>query len=207
MWEIDPAKTAFITIDMQRAFLDEGAPRECPDGRDFVPRMNELAALCRSLEIPVIHVHMMTRPDLSDAGLRHQIRPLKLDAELEILSDRKGSDFYPGMDISEKDYIVPKVRYSAFIAGSSHLERLLHGLGRDQFMICGVATDVCVATTAIDAMMLDFKVFVIGDLTATFDEERQRVMLQLLDAHFARVMSFGETKERLSQLAVASKET
>ncbi len=169
--------------------------------------MNELAALCRSLEIPVIHIQMMTRPDLSDAGLRQQIRPMKLDTELEILSDRVGSDFYPEMDISQEDYIVPKIRYSAFIAGSSHLERLLHGLGRDQFMICGVATDVCVATTAIDAMMLDFKVFVIGDLTATFDEERQRVMLQLLDTHFARVMSFGETKERLSQLAVASKET
>ena len=85
-----------------------------------------------------------------------------------------------GLDVKEGDYEVKKIRYSCFIAGSSNLEPLLRGLGRDSFIICGVATDVCVLTTTVDGMMLGFRVFYVGDLTTTFNEERQRIALQAI---------------------------
>jgi nicotinamidase-related amidase len=68
-------------------------------------------------------------------------------------------------------------------------------------MICGVATDVCVGATTIDAMMLGFKIFFIGDLTATFSEERQRIALEVYNRHFAKVMTFNEVMKVLTQLS------
>jgi isochorismate hydrolase len=46
--------------------------------------------------------------------------------------------------------------------------------------------------SAVDAMMLGFKVFLIGDLTATFSAERQRIALETYDRHFVKVMSFEQ---------------
>jgi len=196
-WELIPGKTALVVVDMQRAFIDAGAPMEISSLRELVPRFNELASVCRRLEIPVIFVQMTNRPDLSDIGLRYDVRPLNLDNELEMIGGRRGVDFCDGLEIRGEDYVVPKIRYSAFIPGSSNLEPLLRGLGRDRFIICGICTDICVATTTMDAMMLGFKVFVVADLTATLSEERQRVSLEVIDRHFARVMSLEQIKKEL----------
>ena len=198
-WKIDGKKTAFLTIDLQAAFLEPDAPAGCAGARDFLPKVNELARMCRNLGIPVIHVRTLTRPDLSDVGLMHEIRP-RTDSEWEYIKGRKGAEFDNGLDFKEGDYEVVKIRYSCFIPGSSNLEPLLRGLGRDSFIICGVATDVCVGTTTVDAMMLGFRVFYIGDLTTTFNQERQKAALQVFDMHFAKVMTFKQVKEELVQL-------
>jgi len=204
-WHIDPVKTALVVIDPQRAFLDKGAPVECVAGREIVPRINELASMCRRLEIPVIWVRQSNRADLSDVGLMQDIRPRQMDNELEVLEGKKGVDFYPALNVTPDDYVVTKIRYSAFIPGSSDLEPLLRGLGRDRFIICGVATDVCVGTTTTDAMMLGFKVFFVSNLTATLSDERQRISLEVLDRHFAKVMPLEQIKEEL-QLSLGGKE-
>ena len=54
-----------------------------------------------------------------------------------------------------------KNRYSALIAGSSALERLLRSLDIDTILIAGTKTNVCCEATARDAMMLDFKVVMV----------------------------------------------
>jgi nicotinamidase-related amidase len=89
-WKIDPAKTACLVIDMQRAFLDKGAPRECPSGRELVPKINQLFATCRRLRMPVIHTRVSHRRDLSDVGIRQEIRPLDVNDELETIEGNSG---------------------------------------------------------------------------------------------------------------------
>jgi isochorismate hydrolase len=72
-------------------------------------------------------------------------------------------------------------------------------------MICGVLTDLCVGTTTADAMMLGFKVFFVGDLTATFSKERQKIALEVYNMHFAKVMIFDQIMDELKQLAEGKK--
>ena len=207
-WKIELKKTAFITIDMQRAFLEQGAPGECTESllaghntvRHFVTKVNELADMCRCLGIPVIHTRFSTRPDLLDIGLLGDIRP-RTDSELEAAGGRKGVEFCEGLKVNEHDYIVTKIRYSAFVPGASSLEPLLRGLGRDSFIVCGLATDVCVGQSVADAMELGYKAFVVGDLTATCTEERRRVALEVLDMHYAKVVTFKEVRQELEKLA------
>jgi len=203
-WTIGIKNTALVVVDMQRAFVDPGAPVECVGARELVPKINELAATCRKLKIPVIFMKANCRADLSDAGLKADLYPFQPDDEMAPLEGRKGAEFCPDLIVTQDDYIVPKTRYSALIPGSSSLEPLLRELGRDSFIICGVATDVCVGSTTIDAMMLGFKVFLVGDLTATFNEERQKMALEVYDKHFAKVMTFDEVMKELAQLGRVS---
>ena len=199
-WTIGLKDTALVVVDMQRAFVDPGALRHCVGARGLVPKINELAHICRRLKIPVIFVKGNRKADLSDSGLMADMYPAGVDTEMTSLEGKKGNEFCSGLVVEENDYIVHKIRYSALIPGSSNLEALLRGLGVNSFMICGVATDVCVGATTMDGMMLGFKIFLIGDLTATFTEERQRAALETYDNHFAKVITFNETLHDLARL-------
>jgi ureidoacrylate peracid hydrolase len=197
-WIITPNNTALVVIDMQRAFVDSG---RCIGAKDLVPKINELAVICRKLSIPVIFIKASRRADLSDSGLMADMRAGNPVGEMMALEGKRGVEFCDDLSITQDDYIVPKKRYSAMIPGSSVLESLLKDLGRDSFMICGVATDICVGTTTADAMMIGFKVFLISDLTTTFSGERQKAALEAYNS-FAKLMTFGETMKELAQLAV-----
>ena len=68
-WPIRPAEAALVIVDMQIAFVDSQSPLSSKEAREFVPRINELAARCRSLHMPVIFIQANGRPDGSDSGL------------------------------------------------------------------------------------------------------------------------------------------
>jgi ureidoacrylate peracid hydrolase len=196
-WEIVPEKTALVIVDMQRAFTDKEGPVVVPGAYSLVPGMNELAAICRKHRIPVVFVRMGGQPDLSDVGLRQEMRPVLPDNTWEALDGHRGSELCDGLKVMPGDYDVVKVRYSALIPGSSTLEPLLRGLGRDSFIICGIVTDVCVGSTTIDGMALGFKVFFTADLTASLSPERQKVALEVMGRHFAKVVTLAQIKEAL----------
>lgn len=199
LWTIDPRETALVIIDMQIAFVDSESPLCAKEAKGLVPGMNKLAAVCRSLKIPVIFIKADGRPGSSDSGLGKDFHVGAFDPEMRPQQGNKGAELYPELDVRPEDYVVPKVRYSAFIPGSSNLETLLRGLGRTSLIICGVATDVCVGTTAMDGMMLGFKIFFLSDLTATATPERQKVALEVYDGNFAKVMTSAEVIEELSR--------
>ncbi len=199
-WAIIPKNTALVVIDMQKVFMDDGL-YGCPGAAALVPGVNALAALCRKVKIPVIFVKASRRADLSDSGLMVDFSLQTPDPQRHPFDGRKGAEFADGLDVQPNDYIVPKVRYSALVPGSSQLETLLRGMGKDSIIICGVATDVCVATTATTAMCLGFKVFFVGDLTATRTAERQKAALEVMNMHFAKVMTLAGVKKELAKLA------
>ncbi|MBI4286732.1 MAG: cysteine hydrolase [Chloroflexi bacterium] len=198
-WTIVLGETACLTIDLQAAYLEPGSPRECPEGRKLVPMVNELTDLCRRLQIPVVHLRNYFRPDLSDMGLLSELRE-QTDSELEATAGKRGTEFYQDLNILPTDYIVNKVRNSAFIAGASSLEPLLRGLGVKTLIACGVMTDVCVFTTVANAMMLGFRVWLVGDLTATLGQQRQKAALEALDSLFAKVVTFAQVRDELKTL-------
>ena len=62
------------------------------------------------------------------------------------------------------DLTILKPRHSAFYA--SPLELLLVEMGARELVICGLATDMCVQLTAMDAFLREYKVWVPSDCTA-----------------------------------------
>jgi ureidoacrylate peracid hydrolase len=101
------------------------------------------------------------------------------------------------LDVVPADHIVVKNRYSAFISGSSQLERLLRSLGVDTVLIAGTKTNVCCEATARDAMMLDFKVVLLSDCCAALSDDEHRATLENIIQQFGDVMTGPEVLQRL----------
>jgi nicotinamidase-related amidase len=76
------------------------------------------------------------------------------------------------------DHVVLKPRYSAF--DSTPLDILLRELETDRILLAGMATEMCVAQTAIAARELGYKVTVLAGACACVDERLERVALEYL---------------------------
>jgi ureidoacrylate peracid hydrolase len=201
---LDPARTVLVVIDMQQAFCAPGSPAEVPASRDIVEPINRLTAELRDLCVPVIWVlHANDRiGGRSDWELffntivADEVREKTLDS----LSGAKQS-VWTGLVTAPADRTVLKNRYSAFIPGSSPLERMLRGMGVDTILVAGTKTNVCCESTARDAMMLDFKVVLVEDCCAALSDDEHRSALENVIQQFGDVMTANDVMLRLRSLA------
>jgi len=196
LYEVDPAKTALLVVDMQDAFCAAGACIESPDARAIGPNINRLVKACRKADIPVIWVRFVVRKDLSNAGLWPLMQPASPVGEdrgkppVDLAEGGQGVPIWKDLDYRpDKEITVDKCRYSAFAPGSSDLERILRTMGRDTLIITGTGTNVCCESTARDAMMLDFKVIFVSDANATFHDVFHEMTLMNIKLFFGDVVS------------------
>ena len=198
--DLQPAKSAFVVIDMQNAFVAPGGVIEVPASREIIPVINRMADECRHVGVPVIWIRSHHPKGGSDWRhfFDHFVRPERREAAAAALSDdAPSSRFHPDMDIRDEDYIVFKNRYSCLVAGASSLERLLRSLGRDTLLLAGTKTNICVESTARDAMMLDFRVVVLSDATAALTDEEHQASLNVLIQEFADILVTAEVVDEL----------
>jgi ureidoacrylate peracid hydrolase len=198
---LDPARTALVVIDMQTAFCAPGAPAEVPLARGIVPAINDLARAVRALGCPVIWVvHANTsRGGRSDWELffNHVVGEGVREQTLSALAPGQQT-VWADLDVSPDDHTVIKNRYSALIAGSSQLERLLRSLGIDTVLIAGTKTNVCCESTARDAMMLDFKTVMLSDCCAALSDDEHRAALENIFQQFGDVSTASEVLRKLT---------
>jgi ureidoacrylate peracid hydrolase len=121
----------------------------------------------------------------------------RADASAALSAGAELQKLFPGLDVAAGDLRVAKNRYSAFIPGSSSLERSLKEREIDTVLLAGTKTNVCVECTARDAMMLDYKVVLLSDCTAALSDDEQRATLENVIQQFGDVLSSGEVLERL----------
>jgi ureidoacrylate peracid hydrolase len=105
------------------------------------------------------------------------------------------------LKVLEGDMRVKKIKYSAFVPGSSDLDAQLKARAIDTVLITGTATNVCCESTARDAMMLDYKVIMLSDGTATLTDEEHAGALNTFMMFFGDVMSTDEAIGRLASVA------
>ena len=113
--------------------------------------------------------------------------------------DGEGYDYWHFNDIRPEDAQVTKTRYSAFIQGSSNIERDLRDRGIDTLLIAGTATNVCCESSARDAMMLNFKVVMVSDGLATHNDEEHNATLSIFYGLFGDVQTVDEALQSLER--------
>ena len=102
-----------------------------------------------------------------------------------------------------KDEIVVKRRYSAFIQGSSDIDRRLREAGIDTVIIVGTLTNVCCESSARDAMMLNYRLVFVSDANAALTDDEHNATLGSILRVFGDVAS---TDEVIQLLSAASRE-
>jgi ureidoacrylate peracid hydrolase len=197
---LDPAKTALVVVDMQNTFCEPGAPAEVPCSRGIVDNINALTAELRARGVPVIwllhaNTHQGERSDW-DLFFNYVVADDVRQQTIESLAPGR-QEVWRELTTSSQDLTIIKNRYSALIAGSSTLERVLRNLGIDTILIAGTKTNVCCEATARDAMMLDFKVVMVCDCCAALSDEEHQASLETIIQQFGDVLSRDEVIARL----------
>jgi ureidoacrylate peracid hydrolase len=101
-----------------------------------------------------------------------------------------GAEFYEGILPLPTERVVIKHRYSAFI--NTDLNTVLKARNIQSVLVCGVATNVCVETTARDAYIYDYYVTVIDDCSAAYETKLHLGTLENMRRHFGLVASSNE---------------
>ena len=198
-----PGKTALITIDFQNLFV-EGYAIAAPTALEALARTNALAEICRTNGIAVIHIAHQLRPDHANLGVLAEVVPT-VESKRPLTSGEVTADFHPALDIRDSDWVIIKPRVGAFTG--SDLELTLRARGIDTLILAGVTTGVCVDTTARQAALLDFKVIMLSDGTATSDingcsaEDLQRMTLAVFESNFGDVASVDAVIGRIKSAA------
>ena len=177
---IDPRKAALVVIDMQNHFMAPGFMAETPMARKVTPNVNRLAQAMRVMGGHVVWIQNVTTGTSESWSTYHQFlqtpdRAAKRYASME--DGAEGHKLWPELDVQSQDVCMNKARYSAFLQGSSDIERHLRARGIDTVIVVGVATQVCCESTARDACMLNFKTLMISDACATDSDELHNASL------------------------------
>ena len=184
--KIDPQHTALVVIDMQKDYLLKGGVLDklgfdVTDGKNLVPRLDAFVKEGRKHVKTVIHLKMALLPNLrSPANVEHYKR-----VGLARKYDPTYSEFY-GVIPQEGDLVIPKYRYSGFI--STYLDQTLRSMGITSLILTGVATNVCVESTARDGFMLDYSIIIPSDMTEATTREAKDASLKTLGIFFGEIV-------------------
>ena len=201
---IDPARTALLVVDMQRAFVEEGQAMEVPPARDVIPRIRELLGVFREKHLPVIFTEFTYSPaaPLLVGELHPEHRPappgaptgfglpssacLEGEDNARVISDLAP---HPGELVIRKHY------YDGF--NGTVLDGALRARGVTTLVITGTMTDICVLGTVVGGFNREYRLIVVEDGVATLWPEVQRATLDIVRRAYARVLSAKEVADEL----------
>src|SRR5262249_1764885 len=148
-----------VVVDMQNYFCAAGFPLEVPMARAIVPGINRTAAALRASGGVVVWVQT-TAVGAGEHWRNFQERMLTPEGRRErragVDEATEGFRLFPTLEVLPDDLRIKKIKYSAFIAGSSDIDARLRARNIETILIAGTLTNVCCESTARDAMMLDY---------------------------------------------------
>ncbi|MEN7432296.1 bifunctional nicotinamidase/pyrazinamidase [Chromobacterium sp. TRC.1.1.SA] len=178
------ADCALLVVDVQNSFCP-GGELAVPGGDEVVPLINHLSLLFENVVLtqdwhPAGHVSFAS----SHPGMQ-PFQSLDLPYGPQTLwpdhcvAGSRGADFHPELETEHARLIVRKGvhaqvdSYSAFVeadrAATTGLAAYLNALGVKKVWLAGLATDFCVAWSAIDACAAGFETFVVEDACRAID--------------------------------------
>lgn len=176
---------ALIIIDMQNDFISEGAPVECPGGRDIIPNIQKARTWAKENNIPVFYTQEMHRFQEIDYGLE-----LERNEPLHCLEGTIGVEIVYELKPQDDEYVIIKRRYSGYYL--TDLEVLMRAFNRKTLILTGAATNVCVYATALDAIQRDVHPIVLSDGVAGTSVELHDAFLKNIDYVIGDVVSVDE---------------
>jgi ureidoacrylate peracid hydrolase len=190
-------KTALVVIDMQNAFMLPGMPVEVPAAREIVPNVNKLAAATRAAGGKVVWVKMCLEGQSEAWCVFFDGDPRRTTLSA-LTPGSRGFELHADLDVRHEDAIVVKRRFSAFIQGSSDIDRHLRNAGIDTVIIVGTLTNICCESSARDAMMLNYRLIFVADANAALSDAEHNATLTSMLRVFGDVPTTNETIALLS---------
>lgn len=213
---IDRSKTAALTIDMQREYLDEAVGQSVvvpEEAERILGGAKRFLDLCRSREIPVIHAYAVRRPEEAAAGfhsggLAYLTTAQEIGAsQLPHRPPRSRPDRVAGTPEAEVPeiltapgdiHVTAKKGLDSF--AHTDLDFLLRRILDVRFLlISGINTDTCVYSTTFTAANLGYRPVVVSDCVASMrGTDSHEMALELMARSIAWVLTLDELSEAMS---------
>jgi ureidoacrylate peracid hydrolase len=197
----DPKYAGLIIVDVQNDFV---SPRGSAGKRGedvtaamaIIPNLLRLVDEARRIGLTIVYIRT-THSDWTDtpSWIYRNSQKSGLNTCRE---GTWGAEFYAGIEPAPTERVVTKHRYSAFI--NTDLNTVLKARNIQSVLVCGVATNVCVETTARDAYMYDYYVTLIDDCSAAYEPKLHLGTLDNIRRHFGLVASSREIIETWKDL-------
>ncbi len=195
-------QTALVVIDLQNAFMLPGMPVEVPTAREIVPNVNKLAAATRAAGGKVVWVKMCLEGQSEAWRVFFDADPRQATLS-ELTPGSKGFELYADLDVRPEDATLVKKRFSAFIQGSSDIDRHLRDAGINTVIIAGTLTNICCESSARDAMMLNYRLVFVADANAALSDAEHNATLTSMLRVFGDIPT---TDEVVTLLAAKGRE-
>jgi ureidoacrylate peracid hydrolase len=188
--KVAPEQSALIIIDMQKDYCSEGGAFhrmgfDVEPAKALASRLNGFLTHARKVLKRIVHLKMTKIAFLSSAaGLEHYKR-----LGIERQYDPTYSEFYE-VTPKEGEPVIPKYRHSGFV--STYLDQFLRLEGIKTLIVTGLATNVCVESTARDGFARDYHIVVPEDLTEGTSAEAKKWSLININAFFGEVVQSAD---------------
>lgn len=140
---LDPRRTAVVVIDLQKGIVTfPGSPHST---QTVVANTVNLLRAARETGAQPILVHVSFAPDAADALRVTCDEPMRALGQMP----PDWSDLVPELDAGPKDIVILKRQWGAFYG--TNLDLQLRRRGLNTIILCGIATEFGVESTARDA--------------------------------------------------------
>ena len=200
--QLDPARSALVVIDMQRIFCAEGALLEVPAARAIVPAINRAAQAMRAAGGAVVWIRSAFPPSDRDWHVMFDaVMPPGFGAKIRegLQRGQPGYALFDGLVPEAGDIELDKDRYSAFLPAACALPEALRERGIDTVLLAGTMTNVCVESSARDAMMANFRVILLADACAARSDGEHGASLVTIARSFGDVQLVDEAAAYLQR--------
>jgi nicotinamidase-related amidase len=171
---------ALLVMDVQPGIVQR---IEHPD--EYLEKVRAVVAAAHERHIPVIFVVVGFRPGFPEVGPRNKsFGALRQTAPAAMVNP------IPALTPAEGDIVVVKRRVSAF--SGSDLGVILRAGDIRHLVMAGIATSGVVLSTVREAADKDYRLTVLSDLCADFDEEVHAVLMEKVFPRQAEVITSQE---------------
>ena len=196
--QADPAHTALVMVDLQNDFMhpDGWVATQQVEGflgdtgiADVESQSRELLDAARNTDVLRVFIRMLGDDRYLSGPLKAlyarnhgHVRPPC------VYEGTWGADWVDGLgpDGSDRELLIDKHRYSAFIG--TRLDQILRSHDIRTIVVCGVATSGCVESTIRDGFMLDYYAVIAGDACGDYEPQRHRATLSKMALSFGTVV-------------------
>ena len=164
---VNPVETAVLVVDMQKDFCYEDGALFVGDAvRRIIPNIRALLEDAQRKGLQLIFTQDWHSPEDDEFAVwgRHCVEYTRGAELIDELAE-----------VEERAFVVRKQKYTAFF--ETELEAHLIEKGIRKLIIVGVATNICVLHTAIDASLRGFEIIVPEDCVAALSDYEQEYSL------------------------------
>ena len=186
---IDKSKTALVVIDLQKGIVGRQTAPYAPEV--VVRNAAALAEAFRENGMPVFLVRVTPSPDRKDA-----LRPIADAAMPAQTPPPDWAEIVPEMGPKQGDFVITKRQWGAFYGTDLDLQLRRRGLAT--IVLCGIATEFGVESTARDAYERGYEQVFASDAMTGLNVESYANAVERIFPRMGRVRS---TEEIIAALA------